>query len=241
MRIQHRHLVAAGAAAVCVPVTVTAAAVQEPFYIVFATVAAICAVIALAFDRWWAVVPAMLGSLFIFSSLPFVVHALQHPDSVFDFAPAVLGMPAALAVVGFGVAELAGRKRGVRRDAPVALVRGLATGAAVLTLSALVSGVLTVTNRTTVSASDRAGAQVVKYNTSKVDVKTIDTKAGEPIKVVVENHDLYVHDFTVKAANVSVDLGPKDEKLVEFTIATPGEYAFVCTLHDGMKGTIVVR
>lgn len=241
MQIQHRHIVAAGALGVAAPVGAGAIAIQEPFYIITAAVALAVAIIAASVDRWFAVVPAIIGAALVLAITPILAEMLQHPDSVFDFAPAVMGAPGALIALAFGVADLAGRKRHVSLETPCRVIRGLAGAAVAVSAAAVVSAALTVTNRSSVSAEQRAGAEVIRYETSKVDRKSIEGVAGRPIRIVVENHDLYLHDFAVRDAGVAIDLGPKDEKFVEFTIVQPGEYRYVCTLHDNMKGTLVVR
>jgi plastocyanin len=56
--------------------------------------------------------------------------------------------------------------------------------------------------------------------------------------ISVANGDARAHNFTVKGTDVAVPL-PAGET-GEATAPAPGTYDFVCTLHLGMTGTIIV-
>ena len=56
--------------------------------------------------------------------------------------------------------------------------------------------------------------------------------------ISVANHGGRAHNFTVKGTDIAVGLPPS--KIGQATAPAPGTYDFLCTLHPGMKGTIIV-
>ena len=121
-------------------------------------------------------------------------------------------------------------------------VRAIAFGVAGIAAVAAISAVLTLTSdRATVSADEREGATVVTYKNSKFVPNTITATAGEPLRIVVDNRDLIMHDIAVPTEGVKVNLGPNEEKVVTVTFDQPGEYAVICTLHANMTGEIMVE
>ena len=42
-------------------------------------------------------------------------------------------------------------------------------------------------------------------------------------------------------AGTAVTVAPGDSEVIEFTAPEAGEYTFVCTLHPGMEGVLVVE
>lgn len=245
MKLQHRQLAAISVVGgVTIPHAVVAAAIGEPILLVVGAVALAIAAVAFAVDRWWGVAPVLLGGLAMGGSIAGAASTMPHFDSVLDFFP-VAGMVVGIfGGVAFSVSDLVARRRPDAwtgsRVGTSALVAGLAVFAA-LTVA---SGVATVTRETaTVSAEERAGAEVLVYDGVKVRTNNLRAEVGETLRIVVENRDPIVHDFVIDGGNVDIDLGPKDEKLVEVTFDEPGEYRFRCTLpgHSGMSGTIVVE
>lgn len=63
----------------------------------------------------------------------------------------------------------------------------------------------------------------------------------EPGTFSVENHGRGLHNLTIEAAGVDVDVQPGDSAEVEIDL-DPGEYEMVCEYHvpQGMTGTVVV-
>lgn len=56
--------------------------------------------------------------------------------------------------------------------------------------------------------------------------------------ISVANRDSTAHNFTVRGTDVAVGL--LGGKSGEVTAPAPGKYDFVCTIHQGMKGTMIV-
>ena len=63
----------------------------------------------------------------------------------------------------------------------------------------------------------------------------------EPGTFSVENQGQGLHNLTIEAAGVDVDVQPGDSQDVEIDL-DPGEYEMVCEYHipQGMTGTVVV-
>ena len=107
---------------------------------------------------------------------------------------------------------------------------------------AVVSAVLTLTGRESVSAQRAAGATEVTMKKTKFEPETLQAQAGETRQVLLKNSDPGFHTFTIKALGVDAVIGPGSEKLVEIA-AAPGTYEYICTIagHETMKGTLEVR
>jgi Cupredoxin-like domain len=68
-------------------------------------------------------------------------------------------------------------------------------------------------------------------------------RAGQPLKVRVDNEDLYIHSFTFAKARVNLDIWEGTADSATFDAPTkPGTYQFYCRYRKvGMSGTLVVR
>lgn len=246
MRLEHRQLAATGViAGVTIPHATAAAILAEPLFLVVAAVTLAAAAVAMAFDRWWAVVPVLALPL---AGIPLVAESARELhnrfDSALDFVT-VLGILGAIAAgIAYSVIDLVGRVRRSHAAASRRATRVFVAGLTAFALAAAASSVATLTaDRSTVSASERAGAQVLVYDGARINIRDIDARAGEPVRIVVDNEDPIAHDFVIEGTEVDVYLGPKDEKLVEVTFGERGAYEFRCTFpgHGGMSGTIYVR
>ena len=74
------------------------------------------------------------------------------------------------------------------------------------------------------------------------DVVTV--PEGAAVTVVFENRSSVAHNLTFPApinAASSPIVGIGATETVEFIAPGPGEYTFVCNLHPGMEGTLVVE
>jgi len=63
-------------------------------------------------------------------------------------------------------------------------------------------------------------------------------KVGSGSTISVDNKDTIPHTFTIRGSNV--DLHLVGGQAGSATAPAAGTYDFVCTIHPGMKGTIVV-
>jgi plastocyanin len=77
----------------------------------------------------------------------------------------------------------------------------------------------------------------------KFDPAEVTIQAGTTVRVTFENRSSMPHNLTFQAPiNVATAtvVEPGSSETVEFQAPDPGEYAFVCTLHPGMAGTLIV-
>jgi plastocyanin len=77
----------------------------------------------------------------------------------------------------------------------------------------------------------------------KFDPPQVTIQAGTTVRVTFENRSSMPHNLTFQAPiNVATAtvVEPGSSETVEFKAPDPGEYAFVCTLHPGMAGTLIV-
>lgn len=90
------------------------------------------------------------------------------------------------------------------------------------------------------------GAPEVTVNAVDIDFKppTLKLTAGEPTNVTVVNDGETLHDFTVEAADVHVNVEPGQSTTAAVTIDEPGTYEAKCTVEGhaeaGMTIEIVV-
>jgi plastocyanin len=78
----------------------------------------------------------------------------------------------------------------------------------------------------------------------KFDPAQITVPAGATVRLTFSNKATVPHNLTfddpIGAATENV-VDPGASQTIEFTAPDPGEYTFVCTLHPGMDGTLVVE
>lgn len=77
----------------------------------------------------------------------------------------------------------------------------------------------------------------------KFDPGELTVKAGADVRVTFENRATVPHNLTFQApinvASAAV-VDPGTSATLQFTAPEPGEYAFVCTIHPGMGGKLIV-
>jgi len=77
----------------------------------------------------------------------------------------------------------------------------------------------------------------------KFDPGEVTVQAGANVRLTFENRAAVPHNLTFQGpitAATSTVVAPGATETVEFKAPGPGEYPFVCTLHPGMGGTLVV-
>ena len=76
------------------------------------------------------------------------------------------------------------------------------------------------------------------------DPTEVSVPAGATVRLTFVNQATVPHNLTfdepIGAATATI-VDPGAEETLEFTAPEPGEYTFVCTLHPGMEGTLVVE
>lgn len=220
------------------------------FSLVFIVVGLLVAGAVWSFGRWALVLAALLSLALLALVGPFALFALAHPESAIEFVPVLLMLVGALlGLVGAIVALVQSRRRTIRTDptGTERLVLGTLLGA--VALASLLSMVLTLTSRTTVSAQARVGATSVQLKHFAFGPQTMQAKAGDTVRLVIKNDDPNLHTFTLPAAGVDVAVPPGSEKIVEFKAPAAGTYQYYCIPHafesggtyDGMVGTLMVQ
>ena len=125
------------------------------------------------FGKWALVVAAVWGLLNLSWGWSLIL-ALRYPNSFFDFAlPLLLTAGALLAVVGAIVAFVQQRRGTTRTSATRAERRTFVAIAVVLLWFVILSGILHIAGRTTVSAEAEAGATVVEMKNSYLATWTL--------------------------------------------------------------------
>lgn len=173
-----------------------------------------------------------------------VYYEIVHPESFFDFVPSVVALAGALIVLVSGIVALRQTRARAVRFVSLPMERAL-VGALALSLGVLflVSGALTISGRSTVSAEDKVGALSVRMRKTEFAPEQIDATAGEAPRVVVKNDDPFLHTFTIDDFDIDITVRPGSEKLVELPALTAGSYTYQCEVdgHESMKGMLEVR
>ncbi|MFL6206747.1 MAG: cupredoxin domain-containing protein [Acidimicrobiales bacterium] len=178
-------------------------------------------------DRTWAKVVAIVLAVVVLSFAFWTVFGLGVPSSFFDFVPGTLVVPGVLLAIYGSVMAIRARRSG--RTVGPGERRFVAVTLAVLGVLAVASVVLTLTGRDTVpdAVADEADA-VVHLEGFEYDQDGYELVGGGT--VLVENDDPFVHNFTIDALHIDVDLGPGSEKLIDIP-DEPGTYVVYCEPH----------
>lgn len=160
-------------------------------------------------------------------------------DSFFDFAPILM------AFVGAAVALVAATAELTRRPEPGEGTRNLLTIGGGVALAGLVtvsavSGVVTLTGKSTLTDAERAGSTPVAMKDFQFAPETLTVSAGSEARIALKNSDPVIHDLSVKDLDLKVTVKPGSEKLFTFTAPEAGEYKIICSLHSGMDAKLVV-
>jgi aldose sugar dehydrogenase len=79
---------------------------------------------------------------------------------------------------------------------------------------------------------------------NQFDPGDVSVPAGATVRLTFMNEGTVPHNLTFNDpinAATAVTVQPGAEETIEFTAPDAGEYTFVCTLHPGMEGTLVVE
>jgi plastocyanin len=71
----------------------------------------------------------------------------------------------------------------------------------------------------------------------------VTVRSAADVRLTFENRSTVPHNLTIQEPiNVATSMvvAPGTSETVQFTAPGPGEYAFVCTLHPGMGGRLIV-
>ena len=194
------------------------------------------------FGKWALVVTALWGFLNLWwGSL--LIRALSYPNSFFDFVlPLLLTVGGLLAVVGATVALVQQRRGTTRTSATRAERRTFGAIAVVLLGLVVLSGILHLTGRTTVSAEAKAGAMVVEMKNSYLMPERLEIRAGETTPILVKNNDFFVHTFEIDELGVEHTVLPFSELLIDLRPTNTGEFTYrsEAPMTGDMEGKLVV-
>jgi len=90
------------------------------------------------------------------------------------------------------------------------------------------------------------GAREVTIRAVDLDFEpaSLEVVAGEPVNVTVVNDGELLHDFTLEAADVHLNVEPGETKTTSLTITEPGRHEAKCTVaghaESGMTVDIMV-
>lgn len=196
------------------------------------------------YGRWALVAAAVYGVLVAAVVVPSYEYGLGNPDSFFDFVPAVVFIGGGLVSLVGGTASFVASRREERPRISTGARERLAFRGVASVLGALVfvSLVLAVTGRHTLADEEKAGATVVRTEGFQFRPDWFAIPDGRINRIVVDNRDLVVHTFTIKALDIHLTVDPKSEGLVELPDVGPGAYTYTCQVpgHDNMKGTLQI-
>jgi uncharacterized cupredoxin-like copper-binding protein len=231
-------------AIVLIAVAILIALPSDIYYaFLFGLPAIAVAFVLLAVRRWGllvSLVGAVIGLLLLTEGADIY---LTTPESFFDFTITLFGLVGILIALG---ASLAGTVQHFRQSVnagasvPVA-VKGI--GMALVLLAAL-SLILTVSQTGDVSATEAEGAIVITADEAKYDVKLVEARPGEDVRILVRNTDPIMHTFTIHDLDIDYRIGPWSEKLIILEGLDARIYGFICRIpgHElDMTGAIQVR
>ena len=193
----------------------------------------------------WALVLGAIAGLLGLGMVygPYLATAINSFNSIFDFGAGVVATVASIVALVGSVVALVQIRRGRVRVEATAVERNTLRGVAVVVaVMVVVSGVVTLAGRDTVTAAERAGAIELLMRRTEFKTTELDAKAGETLRLVLKNNDLYIHTFTIDELDIDVTIGPRGEKALELTPPTKGTFEYRCTIagHEPMTGTLDV-
>ena len=215
------------------------------FLIINIAIALIVAGLIWRFGSWALVLGAIAGLLGTGLSYgPYLITSTGSINSVFDFGVAVVTTVASIMALVGSIVAFVQLRRGTGRVEATAVERNALRGvAAVVAVLVVVSAVATLTARDTVEQADRAGTIEVLMKTTEFRTAQLDAKAGETVRLVLRNDDLYIHTFTIDELGIDATIGPRGEKALSLSPCNTEIFEYKCTVpgHESMAGTLTVR
>jgi plastocyanin len=216
----------------------------EGTFVPNALIAAAVTWIVWRFDRTWATVVGIVGTLAVTLGLFFLAFGVFQVFSPVEF---LLGV---LLVLGFFISLVAGIMVLVARSRDQAEPVTAGSGFRRTVMGAV--GVLAVVSiggfvltRSTVSEAEAQGA--VPVDMAKFEFEPGDTTVSQGQKLLLTNSDPVAHDFTLDEFDVSEYFGPGGDGIVDLGSVPPGTYTYVCSLHtdpntgEGMTGQLTIE
>lgn len=215
------------------------------FFVIPIVVLGVVSVLVARFGTWAKITGAVLGLL---AGLMFfwLIFGLFVPASFFDFVPAVMFVPGVLMGVVASIAAVRAARRGhLTASAEGGEARGIRIAVGALAALTVLSGILTVTGRSTADATGAAAEVALKD--FDFTPKQITVAGGSSI--YLENEDPFFHTFTIDELGIDEGFTVGSAKTVTIP-DQPGTYIFYCIPHsdtespdpddDDMAGRLIV-
>lgn len=201
---------------------------ETTFFLAIIGIAVVGAVLVRLRQGWTRIVAIVLA-IMMFLGLWWTVFGLfAGPSSFFDFMSGLLVMPGALLAAIGSVASFMARRHGNTGTKPVGGERkAIRTAITVVALGALLSGILTVTSRSSVG-DPSAAEETVTMKDFEFEPTRISVTGGS--QVLVRNDDPFLHTFTIDELDIDQTLTIGSEKLITIP-AQPGTYVLYCKPH----------
>ncbi len=209
------------------------------FFIVVTAVAVLAAVLTAKWSkgaRWVSLVAAVLILMGTWWLIFVILEGFAL--SWLDFTPAIIGFLGSWTAL---VASILGviPSRRERQFGEGTQKKLVATGGLVVVLIAA-SVVISITGKDTLTPAEEAGTTLISMKSNKFDPVKVTVPAGTTTKLLLRNDDAFAHNFFIDDPNVEANLGPGEEKIVNFTPKGAGTVEFTCEFHSGMEGELVV-
>ncbi|MPZ72745.1 MAG: hypothetical protein GEU74_05850 [Nitriliruptorales bacterium] len=87
------------------------------------------------------------------------------------------------------------------------------------------------------------GAEEVTITAADIDYRPerLELKAGEPTNVTVVNEGESLHDFTLKEADVHMNVDPGDEATTSVVVDSAGQFKAICSVPGHADAGMVVQ
>ena len=203
------------------------------------------------YGRWALVLAVILALLIGVVDSAYIPYGLGAPNSAFDFVPAFILLIGFLTTLISGVSAFVHRRSPSPRTAAKGAEKAVFPAVAVIVVAlTIMSLALNIAARDTVSAEERASFSsasggktvVMVMKNVRFQPEQLEVPAGQGIRILLDNHDLFVHTFTVDDLDIDITIGAKGEKVVELPLLKPGSYELSCKVpgHEAMDGTLVL-